>query len=442
MKKFIVGGFVRDLVMNRVPKDRDWVVVGSSEEEMLSLGFKKVGADFPVFLDDKGEEYALARTERKTGPGYHGFEVNTQSVSLEQDLARRDLTINAMALDEEGNVYDFFGGLEDIDNNLLRHVNDEAFKEDPVRVLRIARFMARWPSYSVAKETKALCREMVANGELAHLTPERVTAEMMKALSEQLPSRFFYFLRMVGALEVVFPEIHALIGVEQPYDHHPEGDAFIHTMMVLDDSSAYVDAKALDNFCALVHDLGKAATPKDKWPHHYGHEEAGYWIVQTMAERLKLPTEFREHGALVARYHMHIHKFHELNPKTIVKMFEDLKGKVNKRIYEILPSVSYCDAHGRTSFHSEKPYRNAAWAENTFELLSEVKLSSYFSPEEIKEMSVDKIKDFLYRKKIEVVKEVRKHRADSESRYASRRQASDWPEWFRDQLKDFDPSKK
>lgn len=408
MAFYKVGGFVRDTIMGLEPKDIDWVVTNETVEQMLADGYKMVGNGFPVFLNpDNGQEFALARTERKVGKGYNGFEFNVENVTIEQDLERRDLTINAMAMDGFDKIIDPFNGQKDLEAKILRHVNADAFREDPVRVLRIARFLARWPEFSVARETKQLCRDIVDNGEMEHLTAERITAEMMKSLSEPMPSRFFYFLRMVGALKIIFPEIHNLIGVEQPYDHHPEGDAFIHTMMVLDEASNQgYGGDPLSCFCALVHDLGKGVTPKEKWPHHYGHEEAGVPLVEAMGERLKLSNKYIECGKLTARYHMHIHKFHELKSKTIVKMFDGLKTKAYPEIMQTLPWISYCDAVGRTSFHSKKPYPNFGLSLQVFQSLHQVKLSDYKTISEIQSMSINQIQDFLYRTKLHIVSEL------------------------------------
>lgn len=409
MKFYKVGGHVRDIIMEVESNDIDWVVVGATEQEMLDMNFSQVGADFPVFLHPvTGEEHALARTERKTAPGYNGFEVQINGVTLEDDLRRRDLTINAMAMDITGEVIDPFGGINDIDDQILRHVDAVAFKEDPVRVLRIARFLARWPSYTVAKETMALCREIVASGEMNHLTPERVWKETEKAFAGQFPSRYFVFLRMIGALEIIFPEIHALIGQTQPYEHHPEGDAFIHTMFVVDNAAAYIhDNTALGVFCALTHDLGKGTSPKETLPHHSGHERRGVAIIDGLCDRLKVSTEFREHAKLVAEYHTHIHNFHILKETTIVKMFDDLNVRKNQHIVEILPDVSYCDSTGRTSFYVFRPYPNAELAKEVFNALGAVKLSNFKDEEEIKKMSVDKIKNFLHHEKVKTVKEIR-----------------------------------
>jgi tRNA nucleotidyltransferase (CCA-adding enzyme) len=415
VKTYRVGGSVRDELMFVDPKDRDYVVVGSKEEWMLGGGFKRVGHDFPVFLHpETGEEYALARTERKTGAGYSGFETETEGVSLTDDLRRRDLTINAMALDEEtGELVDPFGGERDLRDRVLRHVDPDGFKEDPVRVLRLARFLARWPGFLPAKDTVKLCREMVEAGELAHLTPERVTAEMTKALTEKSPSRFFVFLRMVGALAVVFPEVQALAGVEQPYEHHPEGDAFVHTMTVMDQAVDWDGTTdPLEAFAALVHDLGKAKTPREKWPHHYGHEEAGYWVVQSMADRLKLSNEYRHVGAMVARYHMHVHKLHELRAKTVLKMYQDVNTKSYSRVTQVLANVARWDASGRGPFYSGRRYDNAVVLGDVFDALDEVKLSNHFGEGQISEMTVHEIKDFLYREKLRVIDATRSRHYD------------------------------
>lgn len=410
MEFYKVGGFVRDTIMGIESKDVDWVVVGATEQEMIDQSFKKVGADFPVFLHPvSGDEYALARTERKSGNGYHGFEVVTENVTLADDLKRRDLTINAMAFDPQHNIIDPFNGEKDLADGVLRHVDADAFKEDPVRVLRVARFLARWPDFMVAKETKALCKEIVASGEMNHLTPERIWKETEKALSEEVPSRFFVFLRMVGALEIIFPEIHALIGQEQPYEHHPEGDAFVHTMEVLDIARIW-SQDVVTTFCALAHDFGKGSTPKDMLPHHYGHEAAGIPLVKQMAERLKIPNVFRDHAILICKYHTHIHNIKNLNAKTIVKMFDELNFRKNHNILTMLPDVSYSDSCGRTAFYSQRPYPEREYAIEVLHNLSWVKISNIFSKEEIEKMSVDTIKNEVYKMKLKVVKDFQKER--------------------------------
>ena len=410
MQVYTVGGAVRDLEMGQVPKDLDYVIVNASSSditELINLGFEQVGNDFPVFLSPNGDEFALARKERKTGVGYNGFTFETENVSLKDDLGRRDITINAMAMDQNGKVYDFFGGRDDIKNRVIRHINAEAFKEDPVRVLRIARFLARWAHFTVAKETVALCKEIVTSGEMNHLTAERIFLETKKALSEYQPSRYFYFLQMIGALQVVFPEIHALVGKTQPYQHHPEGDAFIHTMMVLDEASK--DTKdVLTRFCALTHDLGKGTTYIDKLPSHHGHEQRGVDVIKEMCERLKFPSEFASHAMLVSKYHTHIHNFKILKTTTIVDMFNDMRVKSNKHIIDILPMVSKYDSWGRTSFYAGVPYPNSDIAYAVFTNLAKVKLSNIVPEENIADMSVDKIKSVIRKEMIEIVNNTRK----------------------------------
>lgn len=408
MQIYKVGGCVRDYLMCVTPKDIDYVVVGSTPEEMLSLGFSIVGNHFPVFLHpETGEEYALARKEKKVGDGYNGFVFETDGVTLETDQSRRDLTINSIAMDDRNGIFDPFNGVSDIQKKILRHVNADAFKEDPVRVLRIARFLARWTDFSVASETFKLCKEMVDNGDLNHITGERVVNEMVKALNEKRPSRFFTFLAMIGALKVVFPEIDALRGVPQPYIHHPEGDCFIHTMMVLDQASDTHGTDDILKFAALCHDLGKATTKPEILPSHHGHESRGYYIVKEMCERLPISNEYRDIAMLVAKFHTHIHNFDKLKPSTIVDMYKELNTRKNNNIGWYLPTVSMCDARGRTSFFENIKYPNAYIATAIFDGLDKIKLSNFFAPEEIKQMSVDKIKNFLHKEMINEVNRVK-----------------------------------
>ena len=322
---FLVGGAVRDAMLGRAHGDRDYVVVGATPADMLADGYKPVGKDFPVFLHpDTGEEYALARTERKTGPGYHGFSFHAApDVTLEDDLARRDLTINAMARDEAGALVDPYGGEKDLHAKVLRHVSP-AFAEDPVRILRVARFYARYAplGFRIAEETMALMRSMVEQGEAAHLVPERVWAETRRALTEPQPSAFLRALRECGALAVLYPEIDALYGVPQSPQHHPEVDSGVHLELVLDEAARLAPGDDLAGFCALTHDLGKALTPEAELPRHIGHEHRGLAPLRSLCARLKVPAEHAELAALTCRHHLEAHRALELKPSTVLKLLE------------------------------------------------------------------------------------------------------------------------
>ncbi|MGH8111330.1 MAG: multifunctional CCA addition/repair protein [Rhodanobacteraceae bacterium] len=322
---YLVGGAVRDELLGRAHGDRDYVVVGATPDDMLALGYRPVGKDFPVFLHpDTGAEHALARTERKTGPGYHGFSFHAApDVTLEEDLRRRDLTINAMARDETGALVDPCGGAKDLRERVLRHVSS-AFAEDPVRILRIARFLARFAplGFHIADETMALMRAMVTDGEAAHLVPERVWAETRKALAEPAPSAFLRALYECGALAVLFPEVDALYGVPQSPAHHPEIDCGIHLELVLDEAARLAPGNDLAGFCAFTHDLGKALTPVDVLPRHIGHEHRGLAPVQALCERLKVPAKYAELAALTCRYHLDAHRALELKPATVLALLE------------------------------------------------------------------------------------------------------------------------
>jgi len=351
-KIYLVGGAVRDKLLGLTPKERDWVVVGSTPAAMLAHGFRQVGKDFPVFLHpETHEEYALARTERKTAPGYHGFVVHAApDVSLEEDLRRRDLTINAIAETPDGERIDPFGGERDLAARLLRHVSP-AFAEDPVRILRVARFAARFASFGfrVADETLALMRQMVDAGEVDALVPERVWAETHKALQEDRPAAFFQVLRACGALRVLFPEIDALFGVPQPPEHHPEIDTGIHTLLVLE-QAARLSPEPRVRFAALVHDLGKGATPPEAWPKHIGHEARGVPLVRGLCQRLRVPNEFRELALLVTEFHLYYHRAAELRPSTLLTLFERLDAfRRPERFAEFL-LASEADARGRPGF--------------------------------------------------------------------------------------------
>jgi tRNA nucleotidyltransferase (CCA-adding enzyme) len=350
MDIYLVGGAVRDELLGRPVVDRDWVVVGATPEEMLAAGYKAVGKDFPVFLHgETKEEYALARTERKTGRGYHGFAFHADpSVTVEQDLERRDLTINAIARHQDGTLVDPFGGVGDIEARTLRHVSD-AFAEDPVRLLRVARFAARYAplGFTVATETMALMRRMVEDGEVDHLVPERVWAETRKALAEPAPSAFVRVLRDSGALRVLFPEVDALYGVPQRPEFHPEVDTGIHVEMVLDAAAALAPGDALVGWCALTHDLGKALTPADVLPRHIMHEQRGIEPVRAMSSRLKVPAEYALMAEMVCKHHLNAHMALELKPATILRLLETLGALRRPERLETFLLACMADKRGR-----------------------------------------------------------------------------------------------
>jgi tRNA nucleotidyltransferase (CCA-adding enzyme) len=349
MKTYIVGGAVRDRLLGLPVRDRDWVVVGATPQQMLAQGFRPVGRDFPVFLHPQThEEYALARTERKTAPGYHGFSFHAApDVTLEQDLARRDLTINAIAEDDDGRLIDPYHGRADLDAGVLRHVSP-AFAEDPVRVLRLARFAARF-GFAVAPETQALMRAMVAAGEVDTLVAERVWQEMAKALQEQRPSRFFLTLRESGALARILPEVDALFGVPQRADHHPEIDCGDHSLRVLDYAAGRGDALTV-RFAALCHDLGKALTPSDILPRHIGHEARGEAPLTALCERLRVPGDCRDLARLAVRFHGKLHAALEMRPATVLRLFQDCDALRRPERFEQLLAVGLADARGRLQY--------------------------------------------------------------------------------------------
>lgn len=320
LQVFLVGGAVRDALLGRSGGDRDWVVVGSAPAQLLQCGFKAVGADFPVFLHPHtGEEYALARTERKSGRGYRGFVVDADpSVTLEQDLLRRDLTINAIAQDVDGRLVDPYGGVADLQARVLRHVSP-AFAEDPVRILRVARFAARFAplGFTLAEETQALMRDMVAAGEVDHLVPERVWQELRRGLAEAAPQAMLTSLRDCGALRRLLPEVDALYGVEQRAEFHPEIDAGVHTELCLAQSARWRPGDARVAFAVLLHDLGKAITPREEWPKHVLHEQRGLAPIESVCERLRVPTDFRELALHACREHLNIHRLDEMRPVSI-----------------------------------------------------------------------------------------------------------------------------
>jgi tRNA nucleotidyltransferase (CCA-adding enzyme) len=353
MQTYLVGGAVRDRLLGRPVVDRDYVVVGATPETLLGLGYRPVGKDFPVFLHpDTHEEYALARTERKSGHGYHGFVFQADAgVTLDADLARRDLTINAIAEDAEGRLVDPFGGARDIEARVLRHVTP-AFVEDPVRVLRVARFAARFASlgFRVADETLALMRQMVADGEVDHLVPERVWTETRRALAEPRPSAFLAGLRACGALAVVFPEVDALYGVPQSPEHHPEVDCGIHVELVLDQAARIAPGDDRVGFCALTHDLGKALTPADVLPRHVGHEARGVAPLRALCARLRVPAEHAALAERVCRLHLNVHRALELRAATVLELLGQLDAL--RRPERLAPFLAAClaDKRGRPGY--------------------------------------------------------------------------------------------
>ncbi len=357
LKVYCVGGAVRDQLLGLPVQDHDWVVVGATPEDMVARGYRPVGKDFPVFLHpDTHEEYALARTERKTARGYKGFDVySAPDVTLEQDLSRRDFTVNAIAQAADGSLIDPYNGVADLRAGILRHVSP-AFSEDPVRILRAARFAARF-GFTIAPETLQLMRDMVHNGEVDALVAERVWQELARGIMEKKPSRFFTTLRECGALAKILPEVDALFGVPQPEKHHPEIDCGIHTMMVIDDAARHDYALEV-RFAALTHDLGKATTPKDILPRHIGHEQRSVKLVKEVAQRLRVPGECRDLALLAARYHGDIHRAFELRAETIVNLFQSADAWRRPERFTHLLQACASDARGRTG-HEQDAYPQA-----------------------------------------------------------------------------------
>ena len=380
MEVYLVGGAVRDELLGIPVKERDWCVVGATPDEMVDGGYRPVGKDFPVFLHpESGEEYALARTERKTAAGYHGFSFHTSpDVTLEQDLERRDLSINAMARDADGRLIDPFGGRKDLEDRVLRHVS-AAFIEDPVRILRVARFAARFASFgfTVAAETQAMMKDIVASGEADALVPERVWKETETALAEARPQVYFETLRECGALRVVFPEIDALFGVPQPEKWHPEIDCGIHTMMVLEQAARLSDDIDV-RFAALVHDLGKATTAKDRLPSHPGHEARSVRLVDAMAKRLPIPNALRDLGRMAAEFHTHCHRAFELRPDTILKVLNETDAFRRPERFQKFLVTCRADARGRTGFE-DIDYPQADFFRDAFEAARNVDIDDLTS---------------------------------------------------------------
>ncbi|OOF50985.1 multifunctional CCA tRNA nucleotidyl transferase/2'3'-cyclic phosphodiesterase/2'nucleotidase/phosphatase [Rodentibacter genomosp. 1] len=367
MEIYLVGGAVRDQLLGLPVKDRDWVIVGATPDYLLTQGYQQVGKDFPVFLNPKTkEEYALARTERKSGNGYTGFICDfSENITLEQDLIRRDLTINAMAQDKQGNLHDPYHGKQDLEKRILRHISP-AFAEDPLRVLRVARFAARFHQlgFKIAPETLRLMKNLTQSGELSHLTAERVWLETEKALNEKHPEIYFDVLHQIDALTILFPELNALYGIPNPPQHHPEIDSFVHTMLVLQQAVKLTENNPALNqsavrFAAVCHDLGKALTPKEILPHHYGHESAGIKPTRSLCKRLKVPNYYQELAELTCEYHTHIHKAFELRPETLMKLFNRFDVWRKPQRFQEFLLVCLADTRGRTGFEMrEYPQRD------------------------------------------------------------------------------------
>lgn len=359
MHIYLVGGAVRDALLGRPTSDRDWVVVGATPEAMTAQGFTPVGRDFPVFLHpDTHEEYALARTERKSGHGYRGFTVHSSpDVTLAEDLARRDLTINAMAQTPGGDVIDPHGGQQDLAHKVLRHVSP-AFAEDPVRILRLARFAARFHDFTVAGETLTLMQGMVADGEVDHLVPERVWQELARGMMEAKPSRMFDVLRECGALRVLLPEVDRLWGVPQRAEYHPEIDTGVHLMMVMD-MAAQLQAPLPVRFACLCHDLGKGLTPADVLPRHLGHEQRSVQLLRPLSERLRVPVECKELAEVVAREHGNIHQCEKLGAAALVRLLERLDAFRKPQRLPLILQACEADARGRLGF-ADRAYPQAA----------------------------------------------------------------------------------
>jgi tRNA nucleotidyltransferase (CCA-adding enzyme) len=416
MKKFLVGGAVRDMLMGVTPKDHDYVVVGSTVEEMLANGFTQVGADFPVFLKD-GEEYALARREKKTGVGYLGFESEFGvDVTLEEDLGRRDLTINSISMErmedteffvsgDEGHyaVFDPYGGKDDMTAKVLRHTSN-AFSEDPVRVLRLARFRARFGAdWSVASETKNLVHDMAKKGVLGELQAERVWKELSRALMEPFPRLFFDTLLECDALHVLFPEVYSLCSAMESRKWHPEGNAYEHTMLVLTQSALH-DYDLESRLAALVHDFGKGLTKKENFPRHYGHDVNGVPVVENFCNRLTVPTKMRDRAMKATRYHMSMHKLDTLNPKTFVHMFMDMGSWNDPETVDVLYRVGVCDERGRLGSENNS-LQPLDMLYTVWKAVNGVKFANVFPNGET---NADKIKQGLLKARIAAASEAKK----------------------------------
>lgn len=403
MEIYLVGGAVRDKLLGFPVKEKDWVVIGETPESMIKEGFRPVGKDFPVFLHPKShDEYALARTERKTAPGYKGFAIHASpEVTLEEDLKRRDLTINAIAMTLNGRLIDPYGGQEDLKNRVFRHIST-AFAEDPVRILRVARFAARYAhlGFTLHEETRTLMQSMVAAGEVDYLVAERVWAELFKALNEQTPSAFFFTLKGCDALEKIFPEINCLFGVPQPEKYHPEIDTGLHSMLSLKQATL-LSTNPEVRFAALVHDLGKGVTPKENWPHHFGHEKLGLAILEKLCKRLRVPNSFRTLAIHVMQFHTHCHKAFELRASTLTDMLGLLGAfKTNTTLDKFLLACE-ADAKGRTGFE-EAPYPQAEMLQLAAKTAAAVDTSAIMNSE----LQGEKIGEAIRQLRIKAITEV------------------------------------
>jgi tRNA nucleotidyltransferase (CCA-adding enzyme) len=374
MNTYLVGGAVRDKLLDYPVVEKDWLVVGATPQQMLEQGYQQVGKDFPVFLHPKShEEYALARTERKSGAGYYGFDVYAApDVSIEQDLLRRDLTINAMAMDQDGHIIDPYNGQLDLKNKVLRHISP-AFAEDPLRVLRVARFAARYHhlGFCVADETLALMQQLAASDELQALAAERVCKETIRALGERSPHIYFQVLRDANALNYWFNEVGVLWGIPNPAEWHPEIDTGIHTLMVVE-QSALLTQDPCSRFAALCHDLGKAKSPKANWPKHYGHEKRGVALVKKLCKRLKMPTEYEQLGQIASEFHLHIHRFDELKASTILKVLSRCDAFRKPQRFEQFLLVCEADFKGRTGFE-QRSYPQRQYMQQAYQACLQVK---------------------------------------------------------------------
>ena len=403
MKIYLVGGAVRDALIGLEVKDRDWVVVGASPEDLESQGYRRVGKSFPVFLHPRSkDEYALARTERKTGPGYTGFSFDTStSVSLEDDLRRRDLTINAIAQTKDGEIIDPYGGQADLRAGVLRHVSD-AFVEDPLRVLRTCRFAARF-NFVIASETMKLLREIVASGELSHLPAERVWLECHTALSEQHPQVFIRTMRDCGALAAVLPEIECLFGIPQPTKYHPEIDTGEHICLALEQSAAK-KMSTMVRFAVLVHDVGKGVTPKSMLPKHRGHEDAGVPLVEEIAARLRVPKDYRELAVTVTKHHLRIHRVHEMRAPALMNLLDSLDAQRRPERLAAILDACEADATGRTGLQGQayEPREYIKGAADALRQVSAKKLKQELPPEAdfvaaLKEAKISALKTYIAR---------------------------------------------